>query len=46
MLDNDPRPASYKTETDSRRIYGTRIFDVDVKWSVDGNRMEVMGLES
>jgi hypothetical protein len=29
MFENDPRPV-YQTETDSRRIYGIRIFDVDV----------------
>ena len=45
MLENDPRPA-YATDTDSRKIYGIRIFDVDVRWTVDGDRVVVAELDA
>ena len=45
MLENDPRPA-YTDATDSQRIYGIRIFDVDVKWRVDRDQVVVISLDS
>ncbi len=46
MLENDPRPAYYsqaKHEDDS--VFGIRIFDVDVKWSVEGDMIRVHSLD-
>jgi tRNA-Thr(GGU) m(6)t(6)A37 methyltransferase TsaA len=44
MLENDPRPA-YASAPDSHRIYGIRVFDVDVKWRVSGDRVQVISLD-
>ncbi len=44
MLENDPRPA-YSTDADTRRIYGIRVFDVDVKWTVKADRVEILSLD-
>ncbi len=43
MLENDPRPA-YSTDNDGKRIFGIRIFDVDVKWRVKKNIAKVLCL--
>lgn len=40
MLSFDPRPAYRPDEPD--RIYGTKVFDLDVKWMHSGNRIEVI----
>jgi tRNA-Thr(GGU) m(6)t(6)A37 methyltransferase TsaA len=47
MLEHDPRPA-YKADTgqDSERVFGIRIFDVDVKWTVGRNRITVQALDT
>ncbi len=44
ILENDPRPA-YSTNNDSQRIFGIRIFDVDVKWRVKKNIAEVLSID-
>ena len=45
VLEQDPRPA-YTTGEDISRVYGIRIFDFDVKWTVSQNRVKVIALES
>ncbi len=45
ILEQDPRPA-YTGDGDADRIYGIRIFDIDVKWTVARNRIEVIALET
>lgn len=49
ILKNDPRPA-YRTAKDSEnkseRIFGIRIFDFDLKWTIKGSQIRVLGLES
>jgi len=44
ILEQDPRPA-YTGNEDINRVYGIRIFDIDVKWSVSQNRVKVIALE-
>ncbi|WDP91998.1 MAG: tRNA (N6-threonylcarbamoyladenosine(37)-N6)-methyltransferase TrmO [Desulfobacter sp.] len=44
MLENDPRPA-YAGDNDPERIYGIRVFDVDVKWMVNGKAVDVVSLD-
>ncbi len=41
MLELDPRPAYH---ADSRRQYGFRLADYDVRWVVEGDRAEVLAL--
>ena len=45
MLENDPRPA-YRSNKDcyEGRIFGTRLFDFDLKWTVSGSTITVLGL--
>ena len=43
LLSLDPRPAYHK---DERRIYGMRLFDVNVKWSVDEDQVTVHAVEA
>ncbi|THB76520.1 MAG: tRNA (N6-threonylcarbamoyladenosine(37)-N6)-methyltransferase TrmO [Desulfobacteraceae bacterium] len=48
MLEQDPRPAyrsEQETATDENRVFGTRIFDFDLKWSVQNNRVTVISLD-
>ncbi len=47
MLANDPRPGYRTGSTDDRdRIYGTRVFDLDVKWQVtNGTTVRVLSVE-
>jgi hypothetical protein len=44
MLQIDPRPA-YCARDGRRRRFGTRIFDVDVQWECQGDRILVTALE-
>jgi tRNA-Thr(GGU) m(6)t(6)A37 methyltransferase TsaA len=44
MLENDPRPA-YTNGEDTGRVYGIRVFDMDVKWKVEGSRVVVISME-
>jgi len=44
MLSLDPRPA-YSGDSDPERIYGFRIFDVDVQWRVQEGRAVVTAIE-
>ncbi len=43
MLSFNPRPAYQKEEPD--RIFGTRVFDLNVRWKQIGNTVEVIALE-
>jgi len=42
MLSYNPRPA-YQTD-DPERVYGTTVFDLNVKWKQTGKRVTVIGL--
>ncbi|WDP87594.1 MAG: tRNA (N6-threonylcarbamoyladenosine(37)-N6)-methyltransferase TrmO [Desulfobacter sp.] len=44
ILENDPRPA-YSRQTSQDRIYGIRLFDLDIKWTVDRDRVFVVSIE-
>ncbi|MCP4994899.1 MAG: tRNA (N6-threonylcarbamoyladenosine(37)-N6)-methyltransferase TrmO [Gammaproteobacteria bacterium] len=44
VLSLDPRPA-YKEGAESDRIYGMRLYDFDLQWQIQNNRVEVLGLE-
>jgi len=43
MLRLDPRPA-YR-EDEAPRDYGMRLYDLDVKWRMEGGRVVVRALE-
>ena len=43
VLAQDPRPA-YATEEESGRIYGTRLFDFNLRFRFSGESAEVLGL--
>jgi tRNA-Thr(GGU) m(6)t(6)A37 methyltransferase TsaA len=43
MLAYDPRPA-YRTDERARR-FGTRLFDLDVRWTLDGDRIKVLSVD-
>ncbi|OGT19586.1 MAG: tRNA (N6-threonylcarbamoyladenosine(37)-N6)-methyltransferase TrmO [Gammaproteobacteria bacterium RBG_16_57_12] len=43
LLQQDPRPA-YASE-DANRIYGARLFDFDLKWTITADRISVIALE-
>lgn len=43
VLGLDPRPA-YCTERDEQKVYGMRLYDLDVKWVVNGNQVEVLAV--
>ena len=46
MLENDPRPAYYnQAKPADSSVFGIRIFDVDVKWSVKQDRILVHSLD-
>jgi len=45
VLEQDPRPA-YNQNDKTGRIYGIRIFDLDVKWTITRDGIEVLALES
>ena len=42
MLSYNPRPAYQADDPD--RVFGTRIFDFDVKWKHDGDTVTVVEL--
>jgi tRNA-Thr(GGU) m(6)t(6)A37 methyltransferase TsaA len=42
LLEIDPRPA-YK-EGDEGRIYGMKLYEFDLKWKIEGERVVVVGL--
>ena len=43
ILEADPRPA-YVGESQPDRVYGIRLYDFDLRWRVEGNRVEVLEL--
>ncbi|WP_250657335.1 tRNA (N6-threonylcarbamoyladenosine(37)-N6)-methyltransferase TrmO [Alkalimarinus coralli] len=43
VLSADPRPA-YKKHEDTR-VYGIKLFDVDIKWKVHEERVEVLSID-
>jgi tRNA-Thr(GGU) m(6)t(6)A37 methyltransferase TsaA len=43
MLQLDPRPAYERN--DEHKVYGTRIFDLDLKWKVENNTAIVISLQ-
>ncbi|WP_100643275.1 tRNA (N6-threonylcarbamoyladenosine(37)-N6)-methyltransferase TrmO [Alteromonas facilis] len=44
MLRQDPRPA-YKQQKEDPKHYACRVYDLDVKWHVDGDKAIVSSLE-
>lgn len=47
MLENDPRPGYHAGSTGKKdKIYGIRIFDLDVKWQVTGELAQVLSMDS
>lgn len=47
MLENDPRPAYYdQAKPGDDSVFGIRIFDVDVKWSVKGQTIVVHSIDA
>lgn len=45
-LSLDPRPGYRARETDlENRVYGMRLFDLDVKWRVEGRTVRVVSLD-
>lgn len=44
LLKTDPRPA-YVGKGQPDRVYGIRLYDFDLKWSVHGDLVEVLALE-
>jgi tRNA-Thr(GGU) m(6)t(6)A37 methyltransferase TsaA len=45
VLAQDPRPA-YKGQDDGEREYGVALYDMNVRFRVDGRRVEVLAIES
>ena len=48
ILENDPRPAyrsSRQSDWGNDRIFGIRLFDFDLKWTVERDQMIVLSLE-
>ena len=43
VLSADPRPA-YKRDVDPK-VYGVKLYDLDVKWRVTGSEIEVLSIE-
>ncbi|MGD9889056.1 MAG: tRNA (N6-threonylcarbamoyladenosine(37)-N6)-methyltransferase TrmO [Halothiobacillaceae bacterium] len=41
LLARDPRPA-YRNDEDGGRVYGMRVYDLDVRWRVKGDVVEVL----
>ena len=49
ILQNDPRPAyqaAATTHEKGARVFGTRIFDFDLKWQIKNNQALVLSLDS
>lgn len=44
ILANDPRPA-YAADRSEDRVYGIRLFDLDLKFRFEGNRVLVLALD-
>ena len=44
MLSFDPRPA-YQASEDTRAEYGIRLYNLNIRFRVDGNRITVMQIE-
>ena len=44
VLELDPRPAYYD-ETRSSKEFGMRLLDFNIKWCLDGKKVEVLGIE-
>lgn len=45
ILSADPRPA-YRDGSDATLSYGTRLYDFDLRWCIDGDSVEVLELLS
>ncbi|PLX59669.1 tRNA (N6-threonylcarbamoyladenosine(37)-N6)-methyltransferase TrmO [Sedimenticola selenatireducens] len=45
LLEVDPRPA-YSGDSQPGRIYGIRLYDFDLRWRINGDRIEVLELAS
>ncbi len=43
VLQADPRPA-YRAGREDKQLFGMRLYDIDVKWIVHGNQIEVTAL--
>lgn len=44
VLAQDPRPA-YKAKGDAKREYGVALYDMNIRFRVDGGRVEVIAIE-
>jgi tRNA-Thr(GGU) m(6)t(6)A37 methyltransferase TsaA len=44
LLKSDPRPAYY-SQKPLKHVFGTRVFDVDIRWEFQGNRILVSSIE-
>ena len=44
ILRADPRPA-YRADDEMKQTFALRLYDFDVRWSVEGNQVEVLALE-
>jgi mRNA-degrading endonuclease RelE of RelBE toxin-antitoxin system len=46
ILENDPRPGYHAGSAGKKdKIYGIRIYDLDVKWQVTGKLAQVLSLD-
>lgn len=46
VLQQDPRPAYQDAQDDSERTFGMRLYDLEIKWRVEGGAVRVLGLET
>ncbi len=46
ILENDPRPAYYSHNPQPRKQFGIRVFDVDVKWKIEGEKIIVTTIQN
>lgn len=44
VLQQDPRP-SYKQNKPDDKIYGIRLYDINIRWQVTNNRCDVLAIE-
>lgn len=45
ILENDPRPAYYSSQkAGSEKLFGIKIFDFDLKWRIEKNKIRVVDL--
>ncbi len=45
VLGQDPRPA-YRQVDDGQRLYGMRLYDIDVRWRIEGGLARVVAIET